>query len=85
MISVSAATWIVRLAALYLGLGLVFALGFAFRWVNRTDSVAAHGTSGFRLLLLPGATLLWPLLARRLLRGDQRPPVERTAHRTRQP
>jgi hypothetical protein len=85
MLTVVTATWLVRVAALYLGLGLVFALGFAFRWVNRTDPVAAHGTSGFRLLLLPGATLLWPLLLRRLLRGDSRPPVERTAHRVRRP
>lgn len=81
MISILAATWLVRCAALYLGLGLAFALVFAFRWVNRTDPVAAHGTTGFRLLLLPGAMLLWPLLLRRLLRGDHRPPVERTAHR----
>jgi hypothetical protein len=81
MISVFAATWLVRIVGLYLGLGLVFAVGFAFRWVNRTDAVAAHGTAGFRLLLLPGATLLWPLLLRRLLRGDRHPPVECTAHR----
>jgi hypothetical protein len=35
--------------------------------VNRLDAVAAHGTTGFRLLLVPGAALLWPLLLRRVL------------------
>lgn len=65
MISYTLATWLVRLGALYLGVGLLFAVGFAFRWVNRLDTVAAHGTPGFRVLILPGAILLWPFLLRR--------------------
>lgn len=65
MISYPLATWLVRLGALYLGVGLLFSAGFAFRWVNRLDPVAAHGTTGFRLLLVPGAALLWPFLLRR--------------------
>lgn len=69
MLSYHVATWLVRLAGLYLLAGAVFAPLFAFRWVNRLDPVAAHGTRGFRLLLLPGSVLLWPLLARRVLRG----------------
>ncbi|HMV33048.1 MAG TPA: hypothetical protein PKA50_13080 [Gemmatimonadales bacterium] len=66
MIAPPLAEWLVRLAAGYLVLGLLFAVPFALRWVNRLDDVAAHGTPGFRLLLLPGAVLLWPLLLRRL-------------------
>ena len=73
--------WLVRLAGLYLALGAVFAPLWAFRLVNRTDPVAAHGTPGFRLLILPGALLLWPFLAGRLVRGTATPPLERTAHR----
>jgi hypothetical protein len=68
MISLVLATWIVRLAALYLAAGCLFAIPFAWRWSGRLDPVAAHGTTGFRFLLLPGAILLWPLLLRRLLR-----------------
>lgn len=81
MISPAIAIWLVRLAGAYLGLGLLFAVPFAFGLVNRIDPVAAHGTRPFRFLLLPGATLLWPLLLRRLIRGDIAPPMERTAHR----
>ncbi|MFN8647132.1 MAG: hypothetical protein U0104_10230 [Gemmatimonadales bacterium] len=66
MIAPSLAEWLVRLAAGYLALGALFAIPFAFHWVNRLDDVAAHGTPGFRLLLLPGAVLLWPVLAHRL-------------------
>jgi hypothetical protein len=65
-LSLPAATWLVRLAGAYLAVGAAFAVPFAARWVNRLDAVAAHGTPGFRALLVPGATLLWPLLLLRL-------------------
>ena len=85
MLTLTAATWLVRLAAGYLLAGLGFSLPFVLRWAGRLDPVAAHGTRGFRLLILPGAVLLWPLLALRLLRGDTAPPMERTAHRRNRP
>jgi hypothetical protein len=69
MISLGLATWIVRAAGLYLLLGALVAIPFAWRWSGRLDPVAAHGTSGFRLLLIPGAILLWPLLLSRVLRS----------------
>lgn len=67
MLSTTLATWLVRLAGLYLATGLLVALPFAFRWVNRLDAVAAEGTRGFRLLVIPGAVLLWPVVVGRLL------------------
>ncbi|MEO8139947.1 MAG: hypothetical protein ABI742_09880 [Gemmatimonadota bacterium] len=63
------ASWLVCVAGAYLLLGVCFAVPFTVRWVNRLDEVAAHGTPGFRALLLPGAALLWPLLLLRLLRA----------------
>lgn len=73
------------LAGLYLGIGILFALAFVLAGVQRVDPQAAHGTWGFRLLLLPGATFLWPLLAQRWFRGRCEPPVEHTAHRRPRP
>ena len=35
---------------------------------NRLDEVAAHGTPGFRGLIVPGSVLLWPALLLRLVR-----------------
>jgi hypothetical protein len=68
------ATWVVRLTGWYLAAGLLFAIGFSWRWAGRLDPVAAHGTWGFRLLAIPGAVALWPLLASRLLRAGESPP-----------
>jgi len=50
----------------YLLIGLGFAAGFAFRWSGRLDPVARDGSPGFRVLIIPGAALLWPWLAVRL-------------------
>ena len=54
------------LLAAYTAFGLVFAIAFVFRHVYRLDSVAAHAPLRFRLLILPGAVALWPILARKL-------------------
>lgn len=54
---------------IYLGLGLVFALWFALSGARRLDPTAASGSWGFRVLLLPGSVLLWPLLLPRALAG----------------
>ena len=56
------AGWIVGLAALYLVLGLVFAIPFVLVGAGRIDPLARQGTWGFRVLILPGAAALWPLL-----------------------
>lgn len=60
-------------ATAYLGLGLLFAVPFVSRWAGRLDPVAARGTPGFRVLILPGAVLLWPWLGWKLLRTRAAP------------
>ena len=77
------AVWIVNVFALYAVIGVLFGLFFVVRGVSRIDPVAADGTWGFRLLILPGSAALWPLLLVRWLRaGDgSGPPTETNAHR----
>jgi hypothetical protein len=63
---------ILVLAAIYLTLGLLFALAFAASGAARID-VAARGTSvAFRLLLVPGAAVLWPWLATKWMNASRR-------------
>ena len=49
--------------------GAVFAAAFLTLGIHRVVPVAAHASIGFRLLVLPGAAALWPLLLVRWIRG----------------
>jgi len=80
-VSEAAASTIVSIMTVYLACGVVFAGPFVWRGVVRIDPVARDSTVGFRLLIVPGVTLLWPLLAIRWARGSGHPPLELTAHR----
>ncbi len=69
------------LAAFYIAFGTIFALGFVCLGVHKIDSLAQGTGAGFRLIILPGTVLFWPLLVKRLRDRRPDPPVERTAHR----
>jgi len=71
------------LLGVYLLAGLAFSVPFALVGVGKIDPHAAQGTWGFRVLIIPGTILLWPLLAQRWFRGVPGPPEERNAHRLR--
>ena len=75
------ATLLVGLLTTYLGIGTVFAVAFVASGVDRIDPMARSAGWGFRLLIVPGATLFWPLLLVRLASRSMAPPVETNAHR----
>jgi hypothetical protein len=52
---------------LYVAVGLVIGLAFVIFGVTRVQP--APVTVGARILLLPGATALWPLVLRRWLKS----------------
>lgn len=66
---------------IYLALGLLFAIPFVLAGVKQIDPHAAHGSWGFRLLIIPGTMALWPLLVKRWRSGAHEPPEECNAHR----
>ena len=68
--SVAAATWVVGIGLAYLAIGVVFAVPFVLKGAGRIDEDARAGSFGFRVLILPGVSALWPLLALRWLRAD---------------
>jgi hypothetical protein len=65
----------------YLLCGLIFVIPFVLAGVGAIDPHAAHGSWGFRLLIIPGTMFLWPLLARRWWNGIHEPPEENNPHR----
>ncbi len=75
-----AAAFLILLGA-YLACGLLFAIPFALVGVKKIDPHAAHGSWGFRVLVIPGAMAFWPMLLRRWVTGVKVPPEECNAHR----
>jgi hypothetical protein len=75
-----AAAFLILLAA-YLACGLVFAVPFVLVGAKKIDPHATHGSWGFRILIIPGTMMLWPLLLRRWASGVHEPPEEYNAHR----
>jgi hypothetical protein len=72
---------IVYALAVYVSLGLAFAVPFVWLGVQRLDSEAQGSGIGFRLLILPGVAAFWPMFLHRWRRGVAQPPVENNPHR----
>lgn len=77
------AQMLVAILTAYAGLGFLFALAFVTRGVGRVDPLAHVVPWTFRLLIMPGTIVCWPLLLVRWVNGSGAPPVEFTAHRLR--
>ena len=77
----SAALFFIALG-IYLACGFVFAIAFVLFGAKQIDPHAAHGSWGFRLLIIPGAMAFWPLLLKRWMSGMRTPPQENNAHRS---
>jgi hypothetical protein len=53
----------------YLAAGLIVAIGFVSLGLQRVLAEPRPATAGARMILVPGATLLWPYVAFRLFRS----------------
>jgi len=62
---------ILLIVGLYLAAGLVFAVPFAIKGVTRIDENAVGSKWGFRLIIIPGSIVFWPLLLRKWLKAHK--------------
>ena len=62
-----------QIVAFYLGIGLVSAVFFAALGAQRANAERAVVTIGARVLLVPGAMILWPLVLLRWRQSGRRP------------
>jgi hypothetical protein len=53
---------ILMIAALYLLAGVLFAVFFLSKGLEKMDTAAYGSGCGFRLIILPGTVVLWPVL-----------------------
>lgn len=64
----------------YVLAGMVIAPFLSFTQLHKIDPAAIGASLGFRLIILPGLVLLWPLISYRAYRCSP-PPTERTNHK----
>lgn len=58
--------------ALYLLLGFVFAILFVISGIDKIDE-GAHGAGlGFRVIIVPGCTVFWPLLLKKWIHAAKK-------------
>ena len=57
----------VSLLGVYAGIGVLFSLYFFFKGAFQIDAIIADSKWTVRLLLIPGAIGLWPLLVKRII------------------
>jgi len=70
---------LVLIALAYLAVGILFGLFFVFIGAKKLDPAAVGGTFGFKLMILPGVALFWPLLLKRYIKKEM--PTEYSKHR----
>lgn len=62
---------ILSAAAVYLAAGLLFAIPFVMKGVNKVDEGAHGGSIGFRIIIIPGTMLFWPLLLQKWIKAGK--------------
>lgn len=70
---------IVWLAFIYIIAGAVFAVAFLLRGIYVIDETAKGGSIGFKLIILPGVIVLWPVLLRQWKKVLKTKPHEQAA------
>jgi Na+-driven multidrug efflux pump len=50
------------IAAIYLALGVLFVIPFLMRGLNKIDVGANGSTIGFKIIIIPGVIVFWPVL-----------------------
>ena len=50
------------IAAIYLLVGLLFVIPFLMKGLNKIDEGAHGSTIGFKIIIIPGVIVLWPVL-----------------------
>jgi hypothetical protein len=62
---------LVRLFLLYWAIGGMFAVAFVTAGIHRIDAQARGAGVAFRMVMLPGAAVFWPLLLRLWIKGHE--------------
>ena len=53
------------IVAVYLLIGVLFVIPFLMKGLNKIDEGANDSTIGFKIIIIPGVIVFWPLLLKR--------------------
>jgi hypothetical protein len=53
---------------IYLALGVLFVIPFLIKGLTKVDEGAHGGTMGFKIIIIPGVIVFWPVLLRKWIR-----------------
>lgn len=70
------------IATTYVGVGFLFSILFVILGVHLIDPGVKGATPGFRIVIIPGLIIFWPLFALKW-KAKSQPPVEKSKHRVR--
>jgi hypothetical protein len=59
---------ILSIVVLYCIAGFVFAIPFVIKGVDKIDEGAHRSTIGFRIIIVPGVIIFWPVLLKKWIR-----------------
>ena len=63
---------ILVVVVIYLVAGLVFAIPFVIKGVTKIDEGAKGSTWGFRIIIIPGTIVFWPVLLKKWMKENKR-------------
>jgi len=62
---------ILLVVLIYLVFGVFFVIPFLTRGLTRVDETAHGGTIGFKIIIIPGVIVFWPVLLRKWLKANK--------------
>ncbi len=67
----TAVNFVLTIACIYLVMGFVFAIAFLVKGIAMVDENTKGATIGFRIIILPGTIVFWPLLLKKWISASK--------------
>ena len=67
---------LLMIVAVYLLVGVLFVIPFLIKGLNKVDEGAHGSTIGFKIIIIPGVIVLWPVLLSKWMRKPPSPKGE---------
>ena len=65
---------IIYIALAYLSLGTIFSIPFLVKWIHRLDEATYESGLAFKLTILPGSIIFWPVLLKKYWKSKSERP-----------